>query len=53
MAASGLIRSLQNEARAYLEFVSDFVGVPIRLVGVGPGRDQSVWTGDAAGVAAG
>jgi adenylosuccinate synthase len=44
---------LPAEARAYLEFVSDFVGVPIRLVGVGPGRDQIVWTGDAAEVAAG
>jgi adenylosuccinate synthase len=42
---------LPAEARAYLEFVSDFVGVPIRLVGVGPGRDQIVWIGDAAEVA--
>jgi adenylosuccinate synthase len=41
---------LPATARAYLEFVSDFVGVPIHLVGVGPGRDQIVWTGDAAGV---
>ncbi|HYP55624.1 MAG TPA: adenylosuccinate synthase [Solirubrobacterales bacterium] len=44
---------LPAEARAYLEFVSDFVGVPVRLVGVGPGRDQIVWTGETAGVAAG
>jgi len=34
---------LPKEARDYLDFVSDFVGVPIRLVGVGPGRDQVVW----------
>jgi adenylosuccinate synthase len=24
--------------------VSDFVGVPIALIGVGPGRDQVIWT---------
>jgi adenylosuccinate synthase len=35
--------ALPKEARDYLDFVSDFVGVPIRLVGVGPGRDQVVW----------
>jgi len=43
---------LPAEARTYLEFVSDFVGVPIQLVGVGPGRDQIVWTGSTAGLAA-
>ena len=30
-------------AREYLEFVSEFVGVPIAVVGVGPGREQIVW----------
>jgi adenylosuccinate synthase len=34
---------LPQAARDYLRFVSDFVGVPIRLAGVGPGRDQVVW----------
>ncbi len=34
---------LPTEARAYLDYVAEFVGVPIRLVGVGPGRDQVVW----------
>jgi len=24
--------------------VSDFVGVPIALIGVGAGRDQVIWT---------
>ena len=37
---------LPAEARAYLDFIADFAGVPIRLVGVGPGRDQVVWIGD-------
>ena len=35
---------LPQAARDYLEFVSDFLGVPIALIGVGPGRDQNVWT---------
>ena len=26
-------------------YISDFVGVPITLVGVGPGRDQVIWAG--------
>ncbi|MGB7587394.1 MAG: adenylosuccinate synthase [Solirubrobacterales bacterium] len=37
---------LPPQARAYLKFIADFVGVPIRLVGVGPGRDQVIWLGD-------
>jgi len=36
---------LPAEARASLDYVADFVGVPIRLVGVGPGREQVVWRG--------
>jgi adenylosuccinate synthase len=34
---------LPQAARDYLGFISEFVGVPIRLVGVGPDRDQVVW----------
>ena len=30
--------------RDYLAFIGDFVGVPVGLVGVGPGREQIVWT---------
>ena len=36
---------LPQGARDYLGFISEFVGVPIRLVGVGPDRDQVIWTG--------
>jgi adenylosuccinate synthase len=36
---------LPSEARDYLGFISEFVGVPIRLIGVGPDRDQTVWLG--------
>jgi adenylosuccinate synthase len=38
---------LPPEAREYLAAISDSVGVPISLVGVGPGRDQVIWTGAA------
>jgi adenylosuccinate synthase len=44
---------LPEAARDYLRFVSDFVGVPIVLVGVGPGRDQIIWMDAANGLAAG
>ncbi len=37
---------LPPEARAYLDYIAEFVGVPIRLVGVGPDRDQVVWIGE-------
>ncbi len=36
---------LPRAAREYLEFVAEFIGVPVALVGVGPGRDQVIWTG--------
>jgi adenylosuccinate synthase len=38
------IEDLPPEARDYLELVSDSVGVPVVLVGVGPDRDQVIWT---------
>ena len=37
---------LPPEARDYLDYIAEFVGVPIRLVGVGPDREQVVWLGD-------
>jgi adenylosuccinate synthase len=33
---------LPQTARDYLAYISDFVGVPIRLVGVGPDRAQTI-----------
>ncbi|MBV9164531.1 MAG: adenylosuccinate synthase [Solirubrobacterales bacterium] len=32
-------------ARDYVSFISEFIGVPVVLLGVGPGRDQVIWTG--------
>jgi adenylosuccinate synthase len=34
---------LPQNARDYLRYIADFIGVPIVLVGVGPGREQVVW----------
>jgi adenylosuccinate synthase len=39
---------LPPAAREYLQFVAEFVGVPVVLVGVGPGRDDVLWTAAAA-----
>ena len=41
---SGVTRreELPSEARDYVDFLSDRIGVPIRLVGLGPGREQIV-----------
>jgi adenylosuccinate synthase len=36
------LEDLPQAARDYLDFISDFVGVPIVLVGVGPGREQII-----------
>ena len=35
---------LPENARAYLNFVEDFIGVPVVLIGVGAGREQTIWT---------
>jgi adenylosuccinate synthase len=44
---------LPAAARDYLQFVSDFVRVPIALIGVGPGRDEVIWTQASVGMAGG
>jgi adenylosuccinate synthase len=41
---------LPSTAREYLQFVAEFVGVPIALIGVGPGRDQIIWTEASQGM---
>jgi adenylosuccinate synthase len=35
---------LPDATRQYLQFISDFVKVPVALIGVGPGRDEIIWT---------
>jgi adenylosuccinate synthase len=35
---------LPAAAREYVDYVATYVGVPVVLVGVGPGRGQNIWT---------
>jgi adenylosuccinate synthase len=35
---------LPAAARDYLKFITEFVGVPLSLIGVGPGADDVIWT---------
>jgi adenylosuccinate synthase len=39
---------LPTSARDYLAFIEDFIGVPVTLVGVGPAREQTLWTAAGA-----
>jgi adenylosuccinate synthase len=38
------VSDLPEGAREYLDFIAEHVGAPVTLVGVGPGRDQVIWT---------
>ena len=44
---------LPQNARDYLAYIEDFIGVPIALIGVGPGREQTIWTEAGRATAAG
>jgi adenylosuccinate synthase len=39
---------LPQAARDYLAYIADFIGVPVALVGVGAGREQTIWTAAGA-----
>jgi adenylosuccinate synthase len=38
------LSDLPDGAREYLDFIAEQVGAPIALIGVGPGREQVIWT---------
>jgi adenylosuccinate synthase len=38
------LEDLPANARRYLEFVEDQLGIPVVTVGVGPARDEIIWT---------
>ena len=42
LSAATRLDDLPPAARDYVAFLADQAGVPVRLVGVGPGRDQFV-----------
>jgi adenylosuccinate synthase len=46
------IEELPRNAQVYLEYISDFLDIPIVMVGVGPSRDEMIWTGAAERVRA-
>jgi adenylosuccinate synthase len=46
------VDELPRNAQTYLEYVSDSLDLPIVMVGVGPGRDEMIWTGAAERVRA-
>ncbi len=37
-------RELPVAAQEYMRFIGEHVGAPVALIGVGPGRDQVMWT---------
>ncbi len=38
------LSDLPDAAREYLDYIAEHSGVPVALIGVGPARDQVVWT---------
>jgi adenylosuccinate synthase len=38
------LEELPDKARDYLAFIEELIGVPVVMIGVGPGREQTVWT---------
>jgi adenylosuccinate synthase len=52
ISACRSIDELPRNAQSYLDYVSDFLEIPIVMVGVGPGRDEMIWTGAAERVRA-
>ena len=42
MAPPITVTDMPAAARDYVAFLSEQIGVPVRLVGVGPGREQTV-----------
>src|SRR5579884_1695583 len=40
---------LPTAAREYIQFMNEFLGVPVAMIGVGPGREDIIWTEAGAG----
>jgi adenylosuccinate synthase len=47
VTAARSIDELPEAARSYLDFIGDFIGIPVVMVGVGPAREEMIWTGAA------
>jgi adenylosuccinate synthase len=46
------VEELPANAQSYLEYISDFLEIPVVMIGIGPGRDEMIWTGAAERVRA-
>jgi adenylosuccinate synthase len=44
---------LPAAALDYVDFIAESIGVPVKLIGTGPGRDQVLWMDEGAGGSAG
>jgi adenylosuccinate synthase len=44
---------LPGAAREYLQFISEFVGVPVAVISIGPDQDQVIWTRASIGMVGG
>jgi adenylosuccinate synthase len=44
---------LPTAARDYLQHLAEFVGVPVAMIGVGPGREDVIWTSTGESTASG
>jgi adenylosuccinate synthase len=38
------LSDLPEGAREYLDYIAEHTGAPVTLIGVGPGREQTIWT---------
>jgi adenylosuccinate synthase len=47
VTAARSVDELPRNAQTYLDFISDSLGIPIVMVGVGPAREEMIWTGAA------
>ena len=34
--------ALPQKAREYIQFISDFMGVPVKIISIGPGRNEII-----------
>jgi adenylosuccinate synthase len=44
VSAARSLEELPQNAQSYLEYISDFLGIPVVMVGVGPAREEMIWT---------
>ncbi len=44
VTAARTIEELPANARSYIDFIEEDLGIPVVMVGVGPARDEMIWT---------